>query len=170
MKFWCAIALAMTFAATASAQELKIGYVDLQHALNESEAGKRAKEDFKKQVDKLQNDLKHQKDQLDTLKDQLEKKSLVMKEEERRNMEKDYQRKLRDFERAYKDSQGELQSKDNELTAQLLKELQGVISEYGRAENYSLILETSSGGVLYGSPQLDLTDKIIEAYNKKKKH
>jgi len=44
----------------------KIGYVDLQRALNESEAGKRAKEEFKVQVDKLQTSLKKQKDEIDT--------------------------------------------------------------------------------------------------------
>src|SRR5690554_3876798 len=92
--------------------QMKIGYVDLQRALNESDAGKRAKERFKAQVDKLQGELKKQKDQLDSLKEQLEKKASVMKEEEVRNLQRDYERRLRDFERAYKDSQGELQQKD----------------------------------------------------------
>ena len=87
----------------------KIGYVDLQRALNESEAGRKAKEDFKVQVDKLQAQLKRQKDDIDSLKDQLEKKSVVMKEEERANLEDEYRRKLRDFERNYKDSQTDLQ-------------------------------------------------------------
>ena len=100
-------------AAGAAAQQMKIGYVDLQRALNESDAGKRAKERFKTQVDKLQADLKKQKDQLDSLKDQLEKKASVMKEDDARDMQKDYEKKLRDFERNYKDSQGELQQKDN---------------------------------------------------------
>src|SRR6185369_11536277 len=36
-----------------AAAQLKIGYVDLQRALNESEAGKKAKDRFKVQVDKL---------------------------------------------------------------------------------------------------------------------
>ena len=53
----------------------KIGYVDLQRALNESDAGKKAKEEFKVQVDKLQGELKKQKDEIDALKEQLEKKA-----------------------------------------------------------------------------------------------
>ena len=167
MKVFHALALAMVLVTSASAQEIKIGYVDLQRALNDSEAGRKAKEDFKKQVDKLQVDLKKQKDELDGLKDRLEKKALVMKEDERREMEKDYQRKLRDFERNYKDSQGELQLKDNELTRDLLLQLQGVIAEYGKQGNYTVILELSSSSVLYGDPKVDLTDQIIAAYNKR---
>src|SRR5207247_11357809 len=81
----------------------KIGYVDLQRALNESDAGKRAKEEFKVQVDKLQGSLKKQKDDIDSLKEQLEKKALVMKDEERTNLEDEYRKKLRDYERNYKD-------------------------------------------------------------------
>ncbi len=169
MKFWCALVLALTLATAASAQAIKIGYVDLQRALNESEAGRKAKERFKVQVDRLQVDLKKQKESLDALKEQLEKKALVMKEEERRNLEKDYQRKLRDFERSYKDSQGELQLKDSELTAELLKELQGVIEEFGRAGSYTVILEQSSSSVLYGAPEVDLTNQVIEAYNQRKR-
>jgi outer membrane protein len=155
--------------AGAATAQLKIGYVDLQRALNESEAGKAAKERFKVQVDKLQGDLKKKKDALDGLKEQLEKKSSVMKEEEARNMQKDYERKLRDFERSYKDSQGELQQRDNELTVELLKELQVVIEQYGKENGYSMILEQSSSSVLYGAPDLDLTEQIIARYNARKK-
>ena len=79
--------------------------------------GKKAREEFKVQVDKAQAGLKKQKDDVENLRDQLEKKQLVMKEEERHNLEKDLARKGRDFERGYKDSQAELQAKDNELTA-----------------------------------------------------
>ena len=163
-----ALALLCTLAAGARA-DMKLGYVDLQRALNESDAGKAAKERFKVQVDRLRVDLKKKKDALDSMKEQLEKKASVMKPEEARNLESDYQKKLRDFERAYKDSQGELQQKDNELTVELLKELQVVIEEFGKEQGYSIILEQSSSSVLYGSPELDLTEQIIARYNARKK-
>jgi outer membrane protein len=163
-----ALALLLATAAGAAAQ-LKIGYVDLQRALNESEAGRAAKEKFKAQVDRLQVDLKKKKDQLDALKEQLEKKASVIKDEEARNLEKDYQKRLRDFERSYKDSQGELQQKDNELTVELLKQLQVVIEDFGKENGYSMILEQSSSSVLYGSPEFDLTEQIIARYNARKR-
>jgi outer membrane protein len=143
----------------------KIGYVDLQRALNESDAGKRAKEEFKVQVDKLQASLKKQKDDIDGMKEQLEKKALVMKEEERNNLEDEYRRKLRDFERNYKDSQADLQKKDNELTGVIIKDLQDIIREYGDREGFTLILESTSSAVLYGAKGSDLTDEIIRQYN-----
>lgn len=159
----------LALAVPVSAQQMKIGYVDLQRALNESAAGQRARTTFKQEVDKLQVDLKKQKEDLESLREQLEKKALVMKEDERRNLELQYQRKLRDFERAYKDSQGELQLKDNELTAEILKELQGIIQEYGKREGYTLILENSSSTVLYTDSGADLTQQVIQEYDKRKR-
>lgn len=146
----------------------KIGYVNLQVALNESNKGQKAKEQFKKEVDKLQGELKGQKEELEGLKEQIEKKASVMKESERVELEDDYRRKLRDFERTYKDAQSDLQRKDNELTGAILQELQEIVAEYGEDNDYTLILEVSSGGVLYGAKGADITETIIKAYNKKK--
>ena len=166
MKGVCLAAATMLIASVALAEgALKIGYVDLQRALNESESGRKAKEDFKVQVDKLQAQLKRQKDEIDSLKDQLEKKSVVMKEEERANLEDEYRRKLRDFERNYKDSQADLQKKDNELTGAIIKDLQEVIRDYGEREGYTLILEATSSAVLYGTKSADLTDDVMKLYN-----
>ena len=171
MKAVIALLLVLFAAATAHAQELKIGFVDLQRALNESETGKRAKEDFRGQLDKVQNDLKRKKDELDKMKEQIEKKGAVLKEDERRNLEKDFQKKVRDFERTYKDTQAEMQAKDNELTQKILVDLQEVIQEFGRQEGYTMILEASTN-VLYGAPSADLTERVIETYNSRgpKKH
>lgn len=160
------VVAACALAPAARAQSaVKIGYVDLQRALNESDTGRRAKEDFKGQVDKLQGKLKKQKEDLEGLKSQLEKKASVMKDEERGDLEENYRKKLRDFERDYKDAQADLQRKDNELTATIIKDLQEIIRDYGEREGYTIILEASSNAVLYGAKGADLTDMVIELYN-----
>src|SRR5580765_2756539 len=144
MRIVFGVIAGLFLANVAWAQASKIGYVDLQRALNESETGRKTKEEFKIQVDKAQGQLKRQKDEIDSLKEQLEKKALVMKDGERGNLEDDYRKKLRDFERNYKDSQADLQKKDNELTGGIIKDLQDIIREYGEREGYALILEATS--------------------------
>jgi len=171
MRIWLISVIAGLLVATASvvpAQELRIGTINLQRALNESNAGQEAKKRFKRELDKLQKDLEKQKNEVDALKDQLAKKALVMKDDERRNLEKEYQRKLREFERAYEDSQGELQQKDAELTRELLKVLQQIIQDYGRRGGYTVILEQAGGSLLYGAPHIEVTDAIIAEFNKKR--
>jgi outer membrane protein len=150
----------------ARAESIKIGHVDLQRALNDSQAGKNASAEFKIEVEKQQATLKRQKADIDNLKKELEKKPLVMKQGERKDLEEDYREKLRDFERTYKDSQSDLQRKDKEMTDVIIKDLEQIIQHYGEREAYTLILEARSE-TLYGSPSIgdDLTPKIIEEYD-----
>ena len=76
--------------AVARAQDsLKLGYVDLQRALNESEAGKKAKDSFKSEVDRMEQSLERRKSEVEKLKDELEKKGLLLREEERDTLERD---------------------------------------------------------------------------------
>ena len=163
-----AVSVFSLVADAAVAQDIRIGVINLQRALNESNAGQEAKKRFKAQLDRLQSDLERQKSQVDSLKDQLAKKALVMKGDELRNLEKDYQRKLREFERAYEDSQADLQAKDAELTRDLVKVLQSVIQDYGRRGGYTVILEQAGGALLYGAAHIDVTDAIIAEFNQRR--
>jgi len=168
--FWILPAVLLLLAQAARAEEFKLGTVDLQRALNECDSGKKAKENFKGQVDKLQADLNKQKTEIEKIKDEVEKKGMVLKEDERKNIERDYQKRLRDFQRTYKDSQAELQQRDNELTSEILRVLQEVIAEYGAKQGFTLVLEASNtGAVLYNAKSVDITDPIIQEYNAKRK-
>lgn len=160
------IGVALVLARPVMAQaEIKMGIVDLQRALNESKAGKKAKEQFKVEFDRMQDGLKREKDQLDRLKDDLDKKSTVLKEEQRKTMADDFERKRRDLRRKLEDSDAELRRKDSELTGDILKQLAVVIQEIGARDNYTVILENSSSAVLYGSKTIDLTDEVIRAFD-----
>jgi len=163
-----ALALGVVALAGSAAAELKIGVVDLQRALNESAAGKKAKDQFKVEVDRMQDSLKREKDSLDRMKDDLEKKSAVVKEEQRKTMADDFERKRRDLRRKLEDSDAELRKKDSELTSGILKEIAGVIQEIGEREGYTLIFETSSAAVLYGSKSIDITEEVIKAFDAKR--
>jgi outer membrane protein len=167
MKTVLALVFALLVPAVALAQGGgKIGYVDLQRALSESSAGKKAKDKFKTEVDRLQSKLKKQKDEIDQLKEQLEKKASVMKAAERDEMEDDFRRKMRDFEREYKDSQADLQKKDNDITGVILRDLQKIIQNLGQSEGYTMIVEMNS--LLFADHSLDLTERVITEYDKSK--
>ncbi len=165
----CSAALAlMPPAFRAAAADLKVGIVDLQRALNESAAGKKAKDQFKSEFEKMQNGLKSEKDALDRLKDDLDKKSVVLSEDQRKAKMEDFERRRRDLRRKLEDSDAELRKKDQELTGSILKDLAVVIQEIGERDGYTLILENSSSSVLYGSKSIDVTDSVIKAFDGKR--
>ena len=151
----------------AFAADFKIAIVDLQRALNESSSGKKAKEQFKGEFEKMQNGLKSEKETLDRLKDDLDKKSAVLNDDQRKIKMEDFERRRRDLRRKLEDADAELRKKDQELTGSILKDLAVVIQEIGEREGYTVILENSSSSVLYGSKSIDITDSVIKAFDAK---
>ena len=151
--------------ASVRAAELRVAVVDMQRALNDCDAGKRAKDQVKAKFEKSQDDLKRQREDLDRRKEEYERKATVLKEEERRNLEKDLEARSLEFKRKFEDFQRDLKRTDAELTSSIVENLYGVVREYGQKNAYSLVLEASSGALLYGDNALDITDEIVKIYN-----
>jgi outer membrane protein len=154
----------LLFSASAWAQEkIKMGYIDIQRAIVESQSGKKAKENFQAQVKKAEGELLKEKQELERLKSDLDKKSPLLKEEERRSLEKELDRRYVGYQRTMRDSQEELRQRENEMTAVILRELEKIVAEIGKNEKFTLILERSQ--VLYIDQGIDITNKVIEVYN-----
>ena len=143
--------------------ELKFAYVDVQRALNECDAGKKAKAEFQGRVTSLESRLQRQQNEVQALKDEIEKKGMLMTDTERQSKQDQYVAKLKNFERDYKDSKDELQAKDNEMTAKIVHDLAQVIRSLGERDGYTMVME--KGSILWGAPGIDITDQVIRNYN-----
>ncbi len=114
------VAVVVAFgAAPLAAAEQKIAVVDMQRALNECDAGKRAKDQVKAKFERSQNQLKKQREDLDRLKEDYERKATVLKDEERRNLEKDLESRGLEFKRKYEDFQRDRDRRDREAAQRL---------------------------------------------------
>ena len=158
-------ALVLAPAAALSADDIQIGYVDLQKALMNSKAGKKAKADFKAQVDTLEKRLQGKKSELEKMKDDLERRAVVMREEERRKLADEFERKRLDLKLDFEDSQSALQKKDQELTGTIVARLQEIIKEIGDQRGYTLILELGSSPVLYYKTSDDITEEVLKTFD-----
>jgi outer membrane protein len=168
VKHWLVLAVLAFSPALVSAQEkLKIGFIDIQRAITESAAGKKAKARFDAHVKKAESDLLKEKQELERLKSDFDKKGPLLKEDERRSLEIDLERRLRQYQRTGQDHQQELRQKEGEMTNDILKDLQQIVTEIGKAEKFTLIFERSQ--ILYNDQGIDITNKVIETYNKKTK-
>src|ERR1043166_3348376 len=115
------LALSSTFAI--AQDRVKIGFIDVQRAISESQPGKRAKERFQAQIKKAEADMLKEKSELERLKNDLDKKGPLMKEEERRNLEADLQKRYVNYQRSAGDYQQELRQKESDMMADILKKL-----------------------------------------------
>jgi len=157
------------FLGSALAADLKVAYVDIQKAVNESNAGKDAKKAITKEVEKFQRLIGDKQKELQTMKESLEKQAPMLTPDARATREKDYQNKLREFQRWGEDTQNEINQTRMEIERNISMGLLKVIQKVGAEEGYTLILEKNETIVLFASKTIDITDRVIKAYDGQKK-
>lgn len=151
----------------AARAEVSVGVVDMQRALNECKAGKQAKDQVRRKFESAQKNLESQRAEVDRLRSDYEKKFLVVKEEERRNLEKNLESRSLDLKRRYEDFQRDLKRTDAELTAGIVEELYEVVNAYAKERGFTLVLEASSGALVYMDSAIDITDEVIKRHDKR---
>jgi outer membrane protein len=149
-----------------AAEAIKIGYVDMQKALNLCEAGKDAKKTITEEVEKMQKSFMGKQRELEKLKEDLEKKGSVLSESVRREREKEYQARLRDMQRLQRDYEEDLRRKDREYTDRILRDLEIIVKKLGEEGKYTLILERNQPALVYIVGSLEITDEVIKIADK----
>ena len=143
----------------------KIGLIDLQKCLQESKDGqkvvkilKKKKDDFQKRIDTMQREIME-------LKKTLEKQAMMLSMDAKEDKKRIIERKDRELRYLIKDLNEEMVRAQEKEKKRIFKELEKIIKEIGSEENYALIMEKQVGGVLYWSKSIDITDRIIKAYD-----
>ena len=162
-RLMAAAALLALVAAAPARAEVKLAYVDVQRALNECEAGKTAKAEFRVKVQGVEQKLQHEQSEVASLKDELEKKGMLMKPEQRQSLQDEYINKAKNFERNFKDTKEDLERKDQEMTGRIIHDIAQVIRDVGEKNGYTMVME--KGQILWGTPGIDITDQVIRTYN-----
>ena len=153
--------LAALPAATAAADNLKLGYVDVAKVLSSSKAGKGAKEQLEKQVKERQARVDAQKSALERMKGDYEKNALDLTERQKQAKQKEFQEKNDGYQKAVAEARKEVGERDAEYTRKVVEQMRGVIASVGRAEDFVLVVEKTATSVLYSRDGLDLTDRVI---------
>jgi len=162
------VVLSLCVAAQAYAENIKIGSVDLIKALNESDAGKKAKTDLESLIKTKQASLDEKGKSFEKMKGEFEKQSSLLSAEARKTKEEELEKMARDYQRLVADSQGEVKKKEGEFTNDIIKEMRAIIEKIGAEDGYTIILEGSDGQILYKKKEIDLTDVVIKKHNEMK--
>ena len=59
-------------------------------------------------------------------------------------------------------------SKNEELTKPIIEKINKIIEKIAKDENYDYIMDARAGGVIYGKPAFDLTERVLDILNKEK--
>ena len=144
--------------------ELKIGYVDLQRALEETDEGKKAKAKLKSDFEKKQKELDARQEELKKMKADLDKQQSILKPEALQQKQQELQQKLLALQDTYMRLQKELQEREASETGRIFKRMTTLIADIAQKEGVTFVFEKNTG-ILYAPPSLDLTNELIRKYN-----
>lgn len=153
-------ALLGVVAVPASAQELKIGVVNIPALMQRAPQTKAAMDALQEEFAPRQRDIVAKQKEYEDLAAKFQKDAAVMGETERRNMENELRDLQREVTRLQNDFQEDLNLRQNEemsnLQVSLLQEIQG----YAAQEGYDLLV---GDGVLYASGAVNITEQVLRA-------
>ncbi len=149
------------FASFASAQ-VKVGVINVQKALSDTDELKKASTDMAKKYEPRQSEMdKIQKD-LESIDTQLN--SGKLNAQAAAELQAQGTRKQRDAQRLADDMQADQDKDRQDILSKMSTKMQDVINKLAEAKGLDMIVEASQ--TLYSKPTLDLTTEATAAYNK----
>lgn len=146
--------------------ESKIGFINVREIIQNSDAGKKAGEEFKKLFARKREEIAVTEKDLKKLKDELDKQGPIMNENARREKETAYQKKIRDYQLLVEDTNKELKLRDREVSGKMIPHITKVVSKVAEKEKYTLVIDIANMPVLYYARERDFSNKVIEEFNK----
>jgi outer membrane protein len=146
---------------SASAQEFKVGIVNLDRIFREANSAKAAQTKLETEFGKREKDLNDVATQLKTLSDKFEREAPTLSETQRNTRQKQIVDQDRDFQRKRREFQEDLNARKNEELQQVIERANKVVKALAEAEKYDLILQEA----VYVNPKHDITDKVLKSLN-----
>ena len=161
LKMLVAATLLAGTAAGASAQELKIGYVNSDRVLRDAVPAKAAQAKLEAEFSKREKDLTDLANRLKSAGDKLDKDGPTLAEAERVRRQRELVDQDRELQRKRREFQEDLSQRKNEELGAVVERTNKVIKQIFETEKYDLILQEA----VFWSPKVDITDKVIKALN-----
>lgn len=155
-----ALAAGLMLTTGAAAAEVKIGVVSVQRVLNESAVGSRAIKKIEREFSGRDQEIQKMMKQARDLQAQLEKDAVTLSESERQKRERELAGLNRDVQRAQREFREDLNLRRNEETAQLIQKVDKIIKQIAESEKFDLILQREQ--IVYGSPSIDMTERVMK--------
>lgn len=157
--------VALFAAKAAHAQTLKLGYVDVQRAVQEVEDGKNARTRLKAELDDRRGQLDRKKVELEKMKSEFDKQAAVLSEDAKKKKMEELQKAFMEAQGAAQQMQEELSGKEQEAMSQISARMIRIVGDVAEKDGFSFVMDKAV--LLYAPPAQDLTNEVVRKYNEK---
>jgi outer membrane protein len=161
-----AICMLAAAAFPASAQDLKIGYLDTVKIFANYKETIEAEQIYAKEVEAWKKTAEEMEAELATMREDIQSQSLMLSAEKLAEKKLAFDQRMQEYQKYMQDifgENGEAARRNKELTEPIVEKINGVIDKYAKDNGFSLVLDSSQGVLIYAQPEMDITDRIIEA-------
>lgn len=151
-------ALLMMLATQAGAGDFRIGVVDTERILRESDQAIRAEKKIEKEFAARDQEIKKLTKQSKDLQISLEKDGSTMSDSVRRTKERELANLNLTLQTMQREFREDLNLRKNEELAVVLARADKAIREIAESEQYDVILQEA----VYRNPKVDITDKVLK--------
>lgn len=152
-------------AADAATPSIRVAVVNVQQVLQQSprvaELSKKLEGDFKARQTKINDEQKALQDELDKFK----KDSATMSQKDRDAAQKKIAADRSDLVKQVVAYQQDLQKEQNKIMQGILADLNGIVSNIAKAQNYTLVMDSQA--VIFAADGNDITKDVAKKFNDK---
>ena len=146
----------------------KVGYVDMVKAMEQTRQGKRVKSKLEKNLADAKKSIKNIENSLKKERSNLEKEVPLLSDEKRAQKIQQFQQKVMKSQQEAERKQLELKQLEDQLMNPVFEKLKKVIASISKKEGYEVVHNIDKS-VLWVSPELNLTKKTYNLFNKRYK-
>ena len=167
-RFAAFLAVLLFAAGSASAADVRVAHVDSKIVFEKYRKTSEAQAEYDRKLALWEQEANVKQREVDHLRERIEQQSLMLSMEKRKELEAELELKeteLREFvDRIYGEN-GELVKENAKISAPIIKEIRRAVNEVALQEGYDMVLDRSSGAVLFWKNENDLTDRVVEELN-----
>jgi outer membrane protein len=148
-------------AASADAQQFKLGFLDSQRVLAEAPAFSAVRATMEQEFAPLRAEIERLESALQTADEQFRAQAQTMTETARTQRQQALQQQLAQYQQRGQQIQQQVAQREQELMGPIMEQIRGVLEQVRAAGNYSYIIDPPEGMVVAVDPALDVTSEVI---------
>ncbi|MCB0333960.1 MAG: OmpH family outer membrane protein [Bdellovibrionales bacterium] len=176
MKYFLSLSLALcsmlaiecvAYAKPQVATNSPIYVVDINRVLQDSVAGKAARNDLQDEAKEIQVRLQKEQTNLEALRKKLAKQSTLLSSDALEEKAEKFREKEKELARKVRDQKEVMDRESAKRIARIVKDVDVVIESLAKEKNYPIVLERDPQVVVYVDKTFDLTQDVIDALDER---
>ena len=157
------LAIGLSMGSFVQAQEIKIGFVSIERILRDSAPAKAAFTKLEQDFSKREKDLQELQNKLKAAAEKNTRDDPVLSDSDKMKRQREFAEMDRELQRKRREFNEDVSQRKNEELNIIVEKANKVIKQIAEAEKYDILFQEP---VVYISPRVDITDKVLKALNK----